>query len=77
MAVRVQAGRTHKTPIQLDTPGKLALYNNLKASPKMQVAEKAGSYGKDGDDTLKLTLELDAAIKSNRPDDWSGVQACL
>ena len=34
----------------------------------MQVTEKAGSYGKDSDDTLKLTLELDAAIKSNRPD---------
>ena len=42
----------------------------------MQVTEKAGSYGKDSDDTLKLTLELDAAIKSNRPDDWSGFQAC-
>ena len=76
MAVREQAGRAHETPIQLDSPGKLALYKNLKASPKMQVAEKAGSYGKDGDDILKLTLELDAAIKSNRPDDWSAFQAC-
>ena len=64
MAVRVQAGRAHETLIQLDTPGKLALYKNLKASPKMQVAEKAGSYGKDGDDILKLTLELDAASKA-------------
>jgi hypothetical protein len=26
--------------------GKLALYNNLKASPKMQGAEKAGFYAK-------------------------------
>jgi len=75
VAVRVQASRAHETPIQLDTPGKLALCNNLKASPKMQVTEKAGSDGKDGDDTLKLTLELDAAIKSNRPDNWSSVQA--
>lgn len=58
MAVRVQAGRAHETPIQLDTPGKFALYKNLKASPKMQIAGKAGSYGKDSDDTPKLTLEL-------------------
>ena len=75
MAVRVQAGRAHETPIQLDTPGKLALYNNLKASKNGQVAENAGAYSADGDVTLKLALELDDAIKRNRPDDWRGVQA--
>jgi type I restriction enzyme, R subunit len=75
VAVQVQAGRASETPEQLNTPGKLALYNNLKPSPKMQVAEKASAYGENGDATLKLALELDAAIKRNRPDDWRGIQA--
>jgi type I restriction enzyme R subunit len=75
VAVQVQSGRAHETPAQLDTPGKLALYNNLKTSQKKQVTEAVGAYGQDTDVILNLALELDAAIKRNRPDDWRGVQA--
>ena len=75
VAVQVQAGRAHEAPPQLDTPGKLALYNNLKASQKKQTAENAGAYSTDGDPVLELVLELDAAIIHKRPDGWRGVQA--
>lgn len=75
VAVQVQAGRADNTPVQLDTPGKLALYNNLKSSPIHQLAEHAGEYQTDGDPALQLALKLDTAIKQNRPDDWRGVQA--
>jgi len=75
VAIQVQAGRAHETPAQLNTPGKLALYNNLKAASNKQVAEQAGTYGGDDDPVLKLALELDAAIKLSRNDDWRGNQA--
>ena len=75
VAVKVQAGRSDDTPRQLDTPGKRALYNNLKKSFDDQVADAAGVYLVDNDPALKLALTLDTAIKYSRPDDWRGVQA--
>ncbi|MEW5830244.1 MAG: hypothetical protein AB1846_15225, partial [Chloroflexota bacterium] len=57
-----------------DTPGKLALYNNLK-KPSNRVADKAGAYLAGHDPELELALKLDAVIKEKRPDDWRGIQA--
>jgi type I restriction enzyme, R subunit len=72
---QVAAGHSDETPKQLDTPGKRALYSNLKTSPGKQFAENAPTYQVDGDLVLKLALELDTAVKRSRPDDWRGVQA--
>lgn len=72
---QVAAGHSDETPKQLDTPGKRALYSNLKASPDKQFAENAPAYHVDGDPVLILALELDTAVKRSRPDDWRGIQA--
>ncbi|HEU0295733.1 MAG TPA: HsdR family type I site-specific deoxyribonuclease [Anaerolineales bacterium] len=72
---QVAAGHSDETPKQLDTPGKRALYNNLRASPDKQTGEQAGVYQVDADPALKLALELDTAVKRSRPDDWRGMQA--
>lgn len=72
---QVAAGRSDETPKQLDTPGKRALYNNLKTSPNKQFAENAPTYQVDGDPLLKRALEIDTAVKRSRPDAWRGVQA--
>lgn len=68
-------GHSDETPKQLDTPGKRALYNNLKRPSDYQVADSAGVYHPERDPALRLALELDAVIRSNRPDDWRGIQA--
>ncbi|MFZ5922099.1 MAG: type I restriction endonuclease subunit R [Chloroflexota bacterium] len=74
VAATVEKGRADETPVQLDTPGKLALYNNLK-KPSNRVADKAGAYLAGHDPELELALKLDAVIKEKRPDDWRGIQA--
>jgi len=73
----VTKGHSDETPTQLDTPGKRALYNNLKkpAQDGVAVAESAGVYTVDSDTALTRALEIDATIKKNRPDDWRGIQA--
>jgi type I restriction enzyme, R subunit len=73
LARQVEAGKAADTPETLDTPGKRALYNNLKAG---RIVEPAASYGsKTYDNELGLALQIDAAIRQARPDDWRGVQA--
>jgi type I restriction enzyme R subunit len=74
VASQVHTGRADETPNELNTPGKLALYNNLKASQNRKTAEGSPTYQVDGDPVLKLALELDTAIKRSRPDAWRGVQ---
>ena len=64
VAVQVQAGRANETPEQLDTPGKRALYNNLKSAQTKQVSDEASVYHADGDPQLVLALKLDAAVKN-------------
>jgi len=71
-------GHSDETPQQLNTPGKRALYNNLKKPPAPagdQLAEDAGVYHVDGDPALATALEIDTAVKRTRPDGWRGVQA--
>jgi type I restriction enzyme R subunit len=66
------AGQAEDTPKQLNTPGRRALYNNIRSGS----AEPAAAYGHaNKDDALELTLRIDETIKQVRPDDWRGVQA--
>jgi type I restriction enzyme R subunit len=74
VATMVQQGREKETPTQLDSPGKLALYNNLKETAA-KIADEKGLYTTSEDSALELSLAIDAAIKLNRPDGWRGVQA--
>lgn len=74
LAAKVQAGKSNDTPEALNTPGKLALYNNLV--PKNAVFEPATPYGQSsGDRFLDLALKIDKAVRQARPDGWRGVQA--
>ncbi|NWN46267.1 type I restriction endonuclease subunit R [Pseudomonas protegens] len=74
LAIKVQAGKPQGTPQMLNTPGKLALYNNLM--PENSVRELARSYGQSsGDAYLDLALKIDKAVKQARPDGWRGIQA--
>ena len=76
IAAQVQAGKALGMPVQLDTPGKLALYNNLKAQVPStpRAAEPDAPYGAV-DAVLNLALQVDAVVKVVRPDGWRGVQA--
>jgi type I restriction enzyme R subunit len=75
VAVNVQKGHSDETPGQLNTPGKRALYNNLKKSSALTMADEAGIYLVEGDTALTQALEIDAAVRKVRPDGWRGVQA--
>ena len=77
LAKNVQAGRSHDTPAQLDTPGRRALYSNLRHLISAQPATSAASPPPDssGDDVLELALKVDDAVKRVRPAAWRGVQA--
>jgi type I restriction enzyme R subunit len=78
VASKVETGRVDETPKQLDTPGKRALYNNLKKPVTQKVGKKTaevGVYQVDGDPALRQALEIDVAVKKVRPDDWRGIQA--
>lgn len=80
LAKKVEVGKAEDTPEKLDTPGKRALWNNLrrKASADIQnrVAEPEASYGnRTKDDALELAMRIDKAVKQVRPDGWRGVKA--
>ena len=66
---------------QLNTPGKLALYNNLKDSPVLheaKVAEPDTPYGSQDnapESVVALAVRLHDAVVNNRPDSWRGVPA--
>jgi len=61
----VQSGQSENTPKELKTPGMRAVYNNLKVSGGLGVA----------DSRLTLALSVDEAVRRVRPDDWRGHQA--
>lgn len=75
------SGNAESVPAVLDTPGKRALYNNLKSDAmetliaNMQLAESGDGYATVSDPYAKLALRIDGAIKANRPDGWRGVLA--
>jgi type I restriction enzyme R subunit len=75
LATQVQAGKSDDTPAALNTPGRRALYNGLKTHAlRTQTAEPAPPYGA-ADAALTLAVQLDVAIKTQRPDEWRGVKA--
>lgn len=74
----VEAGRAEDAPIELTTPGRRALYNNLQpwlaTRPARHVAEPTPPYG-DGEirnPALALALRIDQTVKAIRPDSWRG-----
>ncbi len=74
---QLEAGRTDDAPVELTTPGRRALYNNLKLWLAEHlvpgIAEPAAPYGaKGGDHVLALALRIDQTVKDIRPDDWRG-----
>ena len=80
LAKTVQEGKADDTPEQLDTPGKRAIYNNLRMGEGQdaqahEAVKPAGLYTVPGDPALDLALKIDDAVKRVRPDGWRGVQA--
>lgn len=73
LAARVDAGQEDCTPSQLNTSGRRALYNNLKAFVARQSAIGAGAERPVDDLAADLAMKLDEAIKTSRPDGWRGV----
>jgi type I restriction enzyme R subunit len=74
---QVEAGRTDDAPIELTTPGRRALYNNLKpwlgGRAADHVADPTRNYGSDvAEPALELALRIDQTIKAVRPDGWRG-----
>lgn len=70
LAKKVQAGQDAETPQGLNTPGRRAIFNWLKA----WTPDVAAEPGPDSD-PLERALKLDAAIKRERSDGWRGVLA--
>ena len=81
LAQNVEAGLAEDTPEQLKrSPALRALYNNLKKAGEKpawadRVAEASDEYAVSSDPVLEKALEIDAAVKRDRPDGWRGVQA--
>jgi type I restriction enzyme R subunit len=72
---QVMSGKFADTPAQLNTPGKLALYNNLlgKSAPtQVGIAAKAINPYITDLGVLDLAIEIDTKIKNVRSDDWRG-----
>jgi type I restriction enzyme R subunit len=69
---KVAAGQAEDTPVQLDSPGRRALYNLL--SQGGNDALPGGLHAASGG-VLDLALRIDDVVKLNRPDGWRGVQA--
>ncbi len=63
---KVSAGHAPETPPELDTPGKRALYNNLR------VTGEAAAYAGEARPT-DLALRVHQAVMGSRPADWRGV----
>jgi type I restriction enzyme, R subunit len=68
-------------PASLDSPGKRALYSNLKSdametiAANLMLSENLPEYNGSQDPFLLLALRIHEAVKANRPDGWRGVQA--
>ncbi|MBR8387366.1 hypothetical protein KDX26_33695, partial [Burkholderia cenocepacia] len=70
---QVEAGMAEDAPIELTTPGRRALYNNLQpwlaGKPTYHVAE---STPEASNPALVLALLVDQTVKAVRPDSWRG-----
>ena len=74
LAKQVEAGHGDEMPGELDTPGKRALYNNLREGVQGQaaVADDRGTDSVGGDPVLNLALRIDQTVRKTRPDEWRG-----
>ena len=68
LAKNVSTGCAADTPPDLDTPGKVALYNNLKAIDALKVRESS-------EPILDIALRIDEKVRDARLDAWRGVPA--
>ncbi len=79
LASRVESGRAEETPAQLDTPGRRALYNNLKldrvGSVDLDFSEDSQHYKGFQDKKLRLVMTIDETVRRVRPNGWRGVKA--
>ncbi|MFM8445733.1 MAG: type I restriction endonuclease subunit R [Methylococcus sp.] len=79
LAKRAETGQPEDIPAELDTPGKRALWNNLKAAhgqpEAAAVAEDPKGYVNPPGQPLDLALKIDAVVKQVRPDGWRGMKA--
>ena len=75
LAKHVEAGQAADTPVQLNTPGRRALYNNLSKALNPVAAEGYAPFGHaTTKDPLELAILIDHAVKTIRPDSWRGIQ---
>jgi type I restriction enzyme R subunit len=63
----------------LDTPGRRAIYNNLKPPDASQsqvryAADSSANFGQRDDPTLELALAIDRVVRDSRPAGWRGVE---
>jgi len=77
VAKKVQTGKADDTPEKLNTPGKRALYNNLKKGGQKSegagwVMETAADYKGGGDSLLDLALKIDETVRRVRPNAFRG-----
>ncbi len=80
LAKRVERGLADDTPEQLNTPGRRAIYDNLRqgvASTGKNSAATPPSHHWEAtkNDVLELAIKIDETVKQVRPDGWRGVQA--
>jgi type I restriction enzyme R subunit len=76
LARRVEAGQAEDTPAQLNTPGRRALYSNLKKrAPSGAGMHAAAPSASATVDVVDLAIRIDSIVKHVRPDSWRGVQA--
>ena len=79
LAKRVGAGQSDDTPEQLNTPGRRAIFNNLRqgafSGNPNGVNDPSPLYADSTKgEMLELAIRIDETVKHTRPDGWRGVQ---
>ena len=78
LANRVESGRAEESPAQLNTPGRRALYNNLKLDRvgivDLDFSEDSPDYKGLQDKKLRLAMTIDETVRRVSPDGWRGVK---
>lgn len=69
---KVKTGHAETVPQELNTPGRRAIFNNLRPVREGHVGGPRPEYG---DADVKLVIRIDETVRSVRPDGWRGHQA--